>query len=94
MLAELEAYAGMVSAGSYCCVFDTVVEDLPGELISQRPWGPGDNPKTAVREFLRRLKEEGRVAADGSPLDFTVDHGVEDKLLLTVAPEGFLRRAG
>ncbi len=48
VLAELEAYAPLTSAGSYCCVFDTVVEDLPDDMFPNRPWLPGNNPKTAV----------------------------------------------
>ncbi len=92
VLAELEAYAPLVSKGSYCVVFDTIVEDMPAEMFPDRPWGPGDNPKTAVREYLRRLNEEGREAIDGDPLKFEVDTMIENKLLITVAPEGYLRR--
>ncbi|OWW21301.1 cephalosporin hydroxylase family protein [Noviherbaspirillum denitrificans] len=92
VLAELEAYAPLVSKGSYCCVFDTVIEDLPEDSYPDRPWGVGDNPKTAVREYLRRLTEEGRVAADGASLDLEIDKTIENKLLLTVAPDGYLRR--
>jgi cephalosporin hydroxylase len=79
-LAELEAYAPLVSVGSCCVVFDTVVEGLPEELSSDRPWGPGNNPKTAVREYLRSHPE------------FEVDRQIERKLQITVAPEGYLRR--
>lgn len=92
VLAELEAYAPLTSQGSYCIVFDTVVEDLPDALTPDRPWGKGDNPKTAVWQYLRTLGEEGRVAADGAPLRLEIDRSVEDKLLITVAPDGFLRR--
>jgi cephalosporin hydroxylase len=92
VLAELEAYAPLVSRGSYCVVFDTVVEDLPDAMSSDRPWGKGDNPKTAVREYLRRLEQEGRKASDGSPLRFATDKTIEHKLLLTVAPDGYLKR--
>lgn len=92
VLAELEAYAPLTSAGSYCCVFDTVVEDLPDDMFPDRPWAPGNNPKTAVWEYLRRLKNEGRQAADGAPLAFEVDKAIEDKLLITVAPDGYLKR--
>ncbi|MDI1254301.1 cephalosporin hydroxylase family protein [Thermomonas sp.] len=92
VLAELEAYAPLVSRGSYCIVFDTVVEDLPEDMFPDRPWGKGDNPKTAVWEYLRRLREEGRAAADGSPLQLAIDQDIEAKLLITVAPDGYLRR--
>lgn len=80
VLAELVAYAPLVSFGSYCVVFDTVIEDLPAGLYPDRPWDVGDNPKTAVREFLA-----------GHP-DFVVDEELEAKLLITVAPGGYLRR--
>jgi len=92
VLAELEAYAPLISQGSYCIVFDTVVEDLPESMFPDRPWGKGDNPKTAVWEYLRRLKQEGRTATDGSRLVFEIDKDIESKLLITVAPDGYLKR--
>lgn len=92
VLAELEAYAPLTSKDSYCTVFDTVIEDLPDEMFPDRPWGKGNNPKTAVWEYLRRLKEEGRKATDGAPLAFEIDKAIENKLLITVAPDGYLRR--
>jgi cephalosporin hydroxylase len=93
VLAELEAYAPLVSPDSYCCVFDTVVEDLSKEFYLNRPWGPGNSPKTAVHAFLRLTESsEGRRAADGAPLRFDIDRAVADKLQITVAPDGFLKR--
>jgi cephalosporin hydroxylase len=92
VLAELEAYAPLVSKGSYCCVFDSIIEDLPDEMYPDRPWGKGNNPKTAIWEYLRRLTEEGRNAADGAPLAFEIDKTIENKLLITVAPDGYLKR--
>lgn len=92
VLAELEAYAPLTSPGSYCVVFDTVVEDLPDSIYPDRPWGKGDNPKTAVREYLRRLGTGKHKGADGAPLMFEIDTTLESKLLITVAPDGFLRR--
>ena len=92
VIAELEAYAPLTTPGSYCVVFDTVVEDLPADLIADRPWGKGNSPKTAVREYLRRLTDEGRSAVDGAPLRLQIDRQVEDKLLLTASPGGYLRR--
>jgi cephalosporin hydroxylase len=82
VLAELNAYASLTSVGSYCVVFDTVVDDLPKSMFPDRPWGPGDNPKTAVHEFLRSHSE------------FEIDKSFQNKLLLTVAPDGYLRRCG
>ncbi|VVM87923.1 cephalosporin hydroxylase family protein [Pseudomonas fluorescens] len=80
VLAELRAYAPMTSVGSYCVVMDTVVEDMPEDAFPNRPWGKGDNPKTAVWAYL----EENR--------DFEIDQAVHSKLLITVAPDGYLRR--
>lgn len=80
VLAELEAYANLTSVGSYCVVFDTVIEDMPDDMFPNRPWGPGDNPKTAVWEYLKSHPE------------FEIDKSIHDKLLITVAPDGFLKR--
>ncbi len=80
VLAELGAYAPLVSVGSYCVVFDTVVEDLPPGLYPDRAWDVGNNPKTAVHEFLRRDDR------------FEIDHDIEAKIQITVAPDGYLRR--
>src|SRR5579859_1006570 len=76
VLQELELYAPLVTKNSYLVVFDTVVEDMPADFFPDRPWGKGRNPKTAVREFLRRTDR------------FVVDKELEGKLLLTVAPDG------
>ncbi len=92
VLAELEAYAPLTSPGSYCCVFDTMVEDLPAGSYPERPWDRGNNPKTAVHEYLRLLQTTGRLAADGAPLNLRIDTRVQDQLLVTVAPDGYLER--
>jgi len=92
VLEELELYAPYVSKGSYCVTWDTGVEDLPDEMCADRPWGKGNNPKTAVWEYMRRLEAEGRAARDGAPLRFEYDHTIEHKLMITAAPDGFLRR--
>jgi len=92
VLAELRAYAPLVSPDSYCVVFDTIIEDMPDDMFPDRPWGKGNNPKTAVWEYLGRLKQEGRTAVDGAPLHFEIDKIIENKLLITVAPNGYLHR--
>ena len=79
VLAELNAYAPLVSAGSYCIVLDTIVEDMPDNMFADRPWCRGNNPKTAVHEFLKRNRR------------FEIDRDIENKLLITVAPDGYLR---
>lgn len=80
VLAELEAYAPLTTVGSYCIVFDTMVEDMPADLFPDRPWGPGDNPKTAARQYLQSHPE------------FEIDKGLDHKLQISVAPDGFLKR--
>ena len=82
VLGELEAYAPLVTPNSYCVVYDTLLEDMPDDLLSGRPWGRGNNPKTAVLEFLKSNSE------------FAVDKALEAKLLITVAPDGYLKRTG
>lgn len=92
VLAELEAYAPLTSKGSYCVVFDTVIEDLPDDTFRDRPWSRGNNAKTAVWRYLEILSGEGRTAADGDPLKLAVDEQLEQKLAVTVAPSGYLKR--
>lgn len=67
----------LVSPGSYCVVFDTIIEDMPDDMFADRPWGKGNKPKTAVHEYLRLLEEEGRNGADGSPLHLEIDKTIE-----------------
>jgi cephalosporin hydroxylase len=92
VLQELKAYAPLASMESYCVVFDTVIEDLPDASSANRPWGKGDNPKTAVWEYMRGLSESPQRGVDGEPLTFEIDRVTEGKLLITVAPDGYLRR--
>ncbi|KXJ57160.1 MAG: cephalosporin hydroxylase [Thalassospira sp. Nap_22] len=80
VLSELKLYAPLVSVESYCVVFDTVVEDLSNDAFPDRPWGVGDNPKTAVWEYLKTHPE------------FEIDQAISDKILISVAPDGYLKR--
>jgi cephalosporin hydroxylase len=80
VLSELEAYSPFVSENCYLVVLDTIIDDLPAHMFPDRPWGPGNNPKTAVREFLNKSS------------DFVVDRSIFDKLLISVAPDGYLVR--
>jgi len=71
----------LVSVGNYCIVFDTAIEDLPaGSSFPDRPWDIGNNPKTAVHEWLKTHPE------------FEIDKDIDIKLLISVAPDGYLRR--
>ncbi|MEX1663746.1 cephalosporin hydroxylase family protein [Thioclava sp. 15-R06ZXC-3] len=80
VLAELEAYADLTSIESYCVVFDTVVEDMDASMFPDRPWGQGNNPKTAVQAFLQTTDH------------FEIDYAIDAKLQMSVAPSGYLRR--
>ncbi|MEO8087101.1 MAG: cephalosporin hydroxylase family protein [Bacteroidota bacterium] len=77
---ELELYAELVSLNSYLLVYDTIVEDMPPDFVVDRPWGVGNNPKTAVHKFLQQNK------------NFIIDREIQDKLQITVAPDGYLKR--
>ena len=79
VLKELELYSPLVTKDSYLVVFDTVVEDMPEDFFLDRPWGKGNNPKTAVWEFLKNNDR------------FQIDKDIEAKLLITVAPDGYLK---
>jgi cephalosporin hydroxylase len=92
VLAELEAYAPLVSLDSYCIVFDTIVEHLPPDTFMDRPWSVGNNPMTAAQSFLTALGRTEMLAADGERLWFEVDTRIDNKLLVSVAPRGYLRR--
>jgi len=76
---ELQCYSPLIKRGGHLIVFDTIIEDLPNELFADRPWGKGNNPKTAVWEFLRTNDR------------FIVDKELEGKLLLSTAPDGYLK---
>jgi cephalosporin hydroxylase len=80
VLGELHAYSPLVTLGSYLVALDTIIEDMPPDFSRDRPWGPGNSPKTAVRQFLAHTDR------------FEVDRQLEAKLLISVAPEGYLRR--
>jgi cephalosporin hydroxylase len=73
-------------------VFDTVVEDLPSSLIKDRPWAKGDNPKTAVYEYLQELKDKHIHDEEGVRLQLEIDNDIQSRLMITVAPSGYLRR--
>ena len=83
VLKELKIYAPLTSIGSYCVVFDTIIEDLPADYMPDgrpRPWSPGNNPKTAVKDFLKYNS------------DFQIDKNIDNKILISVSPGGYLKR--
>lgn len=80
VLQELNAYAPLVTPGSYCVVFDTFVEDMPPQFFSDRPWDVGNNPKTAVHQWLQQNSQ------------FCIDKEYPTKLMVTAVPDGFLYR--
>lgn len=77
---ELALYSELVSVGSYCVVFDTVVEDMPENSFPDRPWSKGNNPKTAVWDFIKSSDK------------FVINRNIQNKILITVAPDGYLKR--
>ncbi len=79
VLREMELYSPLVTQGSYLVVFDTIVEDMPEDAFPDRPWGRGDNPHTAVQEFLQTNAR------------FAIDTDIDAKLLISVAPKGYLK---
>ena len=80
VLSELKLYSDLVSKDSFCIVMDTIIDDLPKSLSPDRPWGPNNSPKSAVKEFLKTNKL------------FQIETKFEEKALITVAPSGFLKR--
>lgn len=77
---ELELYSSLVTEGSYLVVLDTIVEDMPDHFFEDRPWKSGNSPKSAVRQFIQKDDR------------FVIDKSIEDKILITVAPDGYLKR--
>ena len=79
VLKELELYSSLINKDGYIVVFDTMVEFMPNKLFKNRPWGKGNNPHTAVIKFLKKNKR------------FKIDKSIENKLLITSCPDGFLK---
>ena len=80
VFSELTAYAPLVSVDSYCVVFDTVIENMAADAYPDRPWGKGNNPMTAAEAYL------------ASHPEYMHDEMMDSKLLISVAPKGFLKR--
>jgi cephalosporin hydroxylase len=80
VLDELRLYAPLVTQGQFLIVADTIIEDIPAQEHRPRPWGPGDNPATALKAFL----EEND--------DFEQDPFINAKVLVTSSGGGYLRR--
>lgn len=78
VLQELRLYSPLVGRGHYLVCCDTIVEVIPAQAHRPRPWGPGNNPRTALDVFLQ---ENSR---------FVVDTRLDNKLLLTCNPGGYL----
>ena len=81
VLAELNAYAPLVTSGNYCVVFDTIIDNMPADAFPDRPWGEASNPKIAVDAYLANHPE------------FEADRQIDNKLLISVAPSGYLKRS-
>lgn len=81
VLNELENYSQFVKKGSYLIVFDTIIEDIPKKLTEKtsRPWKKGNSPKSAIKEFLKKNSR------------FKIDNMIDNKLQISVAPNGYLK---
>jgi len=79
VLNELRSYAPFIEKGQYLICGDTVVERIPAQLHRSRPWGPGNNPATAVKEFLSQTNR------------FVVDEKIDQRLLFSCHPGGYLQ---
>jgi cephalosporin hydroxylase len=79
VLREMHLYSPLVTRGSYLVVFDTAIEDMPEDSFPDRPWHKGNNPKTAVSEFLKTTDR------------FLADKDMDSKLLITTARSGYLK---
>lgn len=79
VLKELEFYSPFVTKDCYLVVMDTTIDDMPENYFPDRPWGKGDNPKTAVHEFLKTSDR------------FEINESIHNKLLITVALDGYLK---
>jgi cephalosporin hydroxylase len=80
VLKEMQLYSPLVTRGSYMIVFDTVIDDIPKSFFKNKPWSKNNNPKSAIKEFLKNSYR------------FKIDKAIENKLLITAAPSGFLKR--
>ena len=79
VLEELCLYAPLVTKGQYLIVSDIIVEDIPEQTHRPRPWGLGNNPKTAMWKYLRETDR------------FERNFFINDKLLTTFTPDEYLR---
>lgn len=79
VLDELNYYANFVTQGQYLIVSDTIVEEIPKQDHRPRPWAPGNNPKTALSEYLKTNDR------------FEIDEYINNKLLTTFTPNGYLK---
>lgn len=80
VFSELELYSPLVSRGSYCIVFDTLVGDMPKNTYKNRPWSQKNNPKIAVKKFLKNNNK------------FIIDYDIYKRFLITVSKDGYLKK--
>ena len=89
---ELEIYAKLVTKNSYCIVFDTIIEDLPKVYGKNRSWGKNDNPKSALKKYLKKINQKSFFDLKKQKINFKIDKTIESQILISVAPGGFLKR--
>ena len=89
---ELLAYSRLVNKGSYCIVWDAGIEDYSKKFKFNRPWGKGDNPRTAVHQFLKDINKKKLKDLKGRNLNFKIDKSIDNKIVITSSGDGFLLR--
>ncbi|MDG1286926.1 MAG: CmcI family methyltransferase [Rickettsiales bacterium] len=78
---ELQAYADMTTVGSYCVLPDTFIEFFPkGYYSDTRPWDVGDNPYTAMQQYMSEVNH------------FEIDKSLTHKAMITETIDGYLKR--
>jgi cephalosporin hydroxylase len=82
VLVELQVYESFVGPGQYLICCDTAIERQPPAPQRPREWGKGNNPATALAEFLE--------SEAGEP--FALDEAIENKLLISNNWGGYIRR--
>jgi len=92
VLKELEIYAKLVTKNSYCIVFDTIIEDLSEVYGKNRFWGKNNNPKSALKKYLNKIKRDSFFDLKKKKINFKIDKAIDSQILITVAPGGFLKR--
>ena len=81
VLKELNLYSKFVTKSSYIILPDTFIEFFPkGYYSKDRPWDVGNNPYTAMHEFLKNNSS------------FMIDKKLSSKAVISETIDGYLKR--